>query len=642
LDEIATPRPSGGQRRRRTRSRWRRWLRYLGWRTLRWPLLAVAILLAAAVVDVGVRYVPAIRALQQGRDAAEQARTLLVGDLSHIDRQRIDQADALLVSAAADFGANSSVLTDGWIAGIAVHLPWVGRQLQAARVLRTAGEDAASAGASLVGLAVQLADPANAQQPLLQRMVRIATQSAPVLASAQARLNALSRDVAQIPAGQLLGPLQSARQTLQRDSASLVKAALPAISILRALPAAIGPGQHAYLLLLANPGEERPGGGFIGAVGQLDFSNGALTAETFRDSAFSNSLNTHIPVPTPLDVHLFHGHPWELSDANWSLDFPTAASDVQRIYTAATGVHPDGVIEVDPLALADVLDITGQITVPPYPQIITGSNVLQELNYITNNARPGDPGKVYLPPFGRAVLDRLLHAPLGQMPALAQRLATSAQQKHITFFFHDAVLEQLVTGAGAGGQVSSPLSDALEVADANLSGNKGDLYVTRQLSFQASVGADGQVHDLLVITYRDPVQKNPADAHLMLGSGGAYRDYLQVVVPETAQLDGMTVSINRGPAKPVAPEALSFDFQREEIGYWLIVPSGGSATVTVSYEGPFADISQSPERYTLIWSKQTDALTWPIAATVTMPGAPPRHWSSDLTIDRSFSLFAPR
>jgi hypothetical protein len=85
----------------------------VGWGTLRWPLLAVTVLLAVAVVDVGLRSVPAIRALQQGRDAAEQARILLVGDLSHIDRQRIDQADALLVSAAADFGTNSSILADG-------------------------------------------------------------------------------------------------------------------------------------------------------------------------------------------------------------------------------------------------------------------------------------------------------------------------------------------------------------------------------------------------------------------------------------------------------------------------------------------------------------------------------------------------
>jgi hypothetical protein len=642
LDEIVAARSSGGQRRRRKRSPWRRWLRHLSWRTVRWPLLAVTILLAVAVVDIGVRYVPAIRALQQGRDAAEQARTLLVGDLSHIDRQRIDQADALLVGAAADFGANSSVLADGWIAGIAVHLPWVGRQLQAARALRTAGEDAAGAGASLVGLAAQLADPGNAQQTLLQRMVRIATQKAPVLASAQLRLNALSRDVAQIPASQLLGPLQSARQTLQRDGASLVKTALPAISILRALPAAIGPGQHSYLLLLANPGEERPGGGYIGAVGQLDFSDGALTANIFRDSTFSDPLVTNIPTPTPLDIHLFHGHPWELADAGWSLDFPTAAAAVERIYTAATGVHPDGVIEVDPVALAGVLDITGQITVPPYPQVITGSDVLLELNYITNMARPGDPGKVYLPPFGHTVLDRLLHAPLGQMPALAQSLALSAQQKHLTFFFHDAQLEQLVSGAGAGGQVISPLSDALEVADGNLSGTKGDLFVTRQLSFQALVGADGQVHDQLAMTYQDPVQKNPANAHLMINSGGAYRDYLQVVVPETAQLDGMTVSVNGSSPTQVAPEALSFDFQREEIGYWLIVPSGGTATVTLSYEGPFADISQSPERYSLAWTKQTDALTWPIAVTVAMPGAPPHHWTSDLSIDRSFSLLGAR
>jgi hypothetical protein len=642
LDEVVTDRSSGGQPQRRKRSIWRRWRRYLGWRRLRWPLLAVTILLAAAGVDIGVRYVPAIAALEHGRAAADQARVLLVGDLTHLDRQRIDQADALLVSAVADFGPNSSVLADGWIAGIAVHLPWVGAQMQAARALRVAGADAASAGASLVGLAAQLADPGTAPQPLLQRMVRIATQSAPILASAQARLNALSRDVARIPAGPLLGPLQSARLTLQRDGASLVNAALPAISILRALPAAIGPGQHSYLLLLANPGEERPGGGYIGAVGQLDFSNGALTANTFRDATFSDSLVTTIPAPTPLNVHLFHGHPWELADAGWSLDFPTAAADVARIYTAATGVHPDGVIEVDPVALAGVLDIIGPITVPPYPQIITGSDVLLELNYITNNARPGDPGKVYLPPFGHTVLDRLLQAPLGQMPALARTLAVSAQQKHITFFFHNPQLEALVSGANAAGQVASPLSDALEVADGNLSGTKGDLFVTRQLSFQASVGADGQVHDRLAITYQDPVQKNPANAHLMISSGGAYRDYLQVVVPETAQLDAITVSINGSAARQVAPEALSFDFQREAIGYWLIVPYGGSATLTLSYEGPFADISHSPERYTLVWTKQTDALTWPIDVSVTMPGAPPRHWTSDLSIDRSFSLVAAR
>ncbi|MGA8415348.1 MAG: DUF4012 domain-containing protein [Candidatus Dormiibacterota bacterium] len=614
----------------------------MGWHTLRWPLLAVAVLVAAGMVDVGARYVPAVQALQQGRNAAEEARTLLVGDLTHIDPHRIDQANALLVSAAADFGAKSSILGDGWIADISARLPWVGDQLQAARSLRTAGEDAAAAGASLVGLAAQLADPGTAQQTLLQRMARIATQSAPILASAQSRLNALSSDIRKIPAESLLGPLQSARQTLQRDGASLVTAALPAISILRALPAAIGPGHHSYLLLLANPGEERPGGGYIGAVGQLDFNDGALTANTFRDSTFSDPLVTHIPTPTPLNVHLFRGHPWELADAGWSLDFPTAAAAVERIYTAATGVHPDGVIEVDPVALAGVLDITGQITVPPYPQIITGSNVLLELNYITNKARPGDPGKVYLPPFGRAVLDRLLHAPLGQMPALAQSLAVSAQQKHITFFFANAQLEDLVTGAGAGGQVVSPLSDALEVADGNLSGTKGDLFVTRQLSFEASVGADGQVHDRLAITYQDPIQKNPANAHLMINSGGAYRDYVQVVVPETAQVDALTVSIDGSAPKQVAPEAVSFDFQREEIGYWLIVPYGGNATITLNYEGPFADISKAPEQYTLVWTKQTDALTWPIAVSITMPGAPTRHWTSDLSIDRSFSLLAPR
>jgi hypothetical protein len=104
------------------------------------------------------------------RDATpRQARALLVGDIEHIDRGRLDQARGLLTAATADFAQNSSVIADGWLGGIAAHLPWLGTEVNATRALRRAGEDAASAGATLVGLAEQLTDPAIAQQTLLQR-----------------------------------------------------------------------------------------------------------------------------------------------------------------------------------------------------------------------------------------------------------------------------------------------------------------------------------------------------------------------------------------------------------------------------------------------------------------------------------------
>ena len=78
------------------------------------------------------------------------------------------------------------------------------------------------------------------------------------------------------------------------------------------------------------------------------------------------------------------------------------------------------------------------------------------------------------------------------------------------------------------------------------------------------------------------------------------------------------------------------------VAYWLIVPSGGTASVVLSYEGPFADISRSPLTYSLSWERQNSALTWPIDVLVTLPRVTPVRLSTDLSVDRSWSLIGGR
>ncbi|MDQ6741152.1 MAG: DUF4012 domain-containing protein, partial [Actinomycetota bacterium] len=442
-----------------------------------------------------------------------------------------------------------------------------------------------------------------------------------------------------LPDGTLLGPLENARATLRTQGPKVLATAVPAVALLQALPAAIGTGQHTYLLLLENPAEERPGGGFIGTVGQVTFANGNITSQIFRDGLFSDPLVKNIPAPRPLVVYTHNTQSFPLSESDWSPDFPTAVADAERIYAAATGVHPDGVIAIDPVALSGILTITGPITVPPYPQVITGANALKELNYISNN--PGFPGKVFLPPFGQAMVGRLLHATVGEIPPIAGNLAISAQQKHIVLYFADPQLQSLVRRANFDGGVRTPFGDSLEVLDANLTGAKQDLFVTRRFQLQVTVGDDGQAHDQLTLTYHNPISANPADRFLQsIHSAGEYRDYIQVLIPETSQLDGISVTLNGRPARQEAPEAVTYEFQREDIAYWLIIPSGGTATVVIKYEGPFADISQSPTHYSLAWERQNGALTWPADVTVALPRRPPQSWSTDLSVDRSWALTA--
>lgn len=100
----------------------------------------------------------------------------------------------------------------------------------------------------------------------LQRIVALSNQHHEDVRTAVADLNTFQRALAAVPRASLFGLLDSARRTLLKDGGEFTNAAGPALAILDALPATIGHGTHRYLVLLENPGEERPSGGYIGAA----------------------------------------------------------------------------------------------------------------------------------------------------------------------------------------------------------------------------------------------------------------------------------------------------------------------------------------------------------------------------------------
>lgn len=586
------------------------------------------------------RYVTAVLALQSGRDDVQAAHQLLSRDLSHLDEGRIVTAERRLQQAADNFGDRSSILSGGWLAQAGMHLPWISDQLNCANSLRDAGRSGALVALDLVRLAERVVTTTGAQPsaPPLQRIVALAEAQRADVQAAEHDLAVFRQALKAVPHTALAGPLESARQAMVRDGSELVNGATPALAVLHALPAAIGPGTHHYLVLLENPGEQRPSGGYIGAVGVVTFVDGRLTDLQFQDSAAYAPPQAPIPIPGALDRYLFHGAPWELEDANWSPNFPSAMADVERFYSAATGSAVDGDISIDPVAIEYLLQLLGSVSVPPYPQVITPANALYELNYITNSARPADPGKVFLAAFGQVVTQRLLGAPVNELPALAGALQRAAAEKHVVAYFHDGGLQRLVVGANFGGTLRTPRSDSVMVNDANLSGTKGDLFVQRSFGLVVRVNADGTADDRLTLTYTNPPITDPADRALVPGSGGQYRDYLRVLLPETAQLRTVTVRVNGQPVTTIAPDSVEYAFGQKLVGVWFAVPAGGSETITLTYSGPFADVSVTPERYQLTWVKQVNALPWPVQVTVTLPSGHTERWNTQLRTDQSWSL----
>ena len=614
------------------------------WRRVRWPLSrrwtlgivgGIGVVFAAVVVVLLVRYLPAYNALQQGRTDVLSAEGILRSAGLDPTSQELAAATTQLEDAKLDFGERSSVIDNGWIAGAVGHLPWFDRQVVAVRALRHAGEDGTDLAIDLIPLLQDLrSGAASGGSGVIKELASLGDTEHAAITRALSDLAALDSSVAAVPGGSLFGPIDHLRTAAQQAQQRLDGPVRAGLTIVQALPSVVGAGTHRYLILLTNPGEERGGGGFIGAVGVVVFQDGQLVSSDFMPSGFSDALVTNIPAPAPIEQ--ITGTNLVLADSSWSPNFPTSAALAAEFYSRATGQSVDGVINVDPVALSYVLQVVGSVQVPPYSQVVGPANTLLELNYIINHARPGDPGKAYLAPFGHAMVDATLKTPRGKWVALASALERGAAEKHIVLDFNDTQLEQLVTNAGIGGVLlAHPSADAVLVADSNLSGTKGDLFVTRRYDLVANVNAQGHVQDRLTLTYHDPLEVLPANAALLVNTGGLYEDYIRVYLPPSANFDDMLVSEGGAPAVSESPEDFGVEDNRQWVAYDLILDVNQTTSVTFLYDGPFAHVAGGGSvTYQLAWEKQINALTWPITVNVHLPGGHNFQFQSQLTTDR--------
>jgi len=589
----------------------------------------------AAILVALVRYLPAYGALQQGRTDVLGAESILGGAGLDPSSGQLAKATAMLDEAQQDFGQRSSAIDNGWIAGALARLPWVDRQVAAVRSLRHAGEAGTGLALDLIPMLRDLhGGSGSSGSGVIKALATLGDTQHTAIKRALVDLASLDTAVKAIPGGSLFGPTEHLRTSAQAAEQRLDGPVRTGLTILQTLPRIVGTGTHRYLILLTNPGEERGGGGFIGAVGIVVFQDGRLLSSNFMASNFSDTLVTNIPAPGPIAE--ITGTNLVLADSDWSPNFPTAAALAAEFYTRATGLSVDGVINVDPIALSYVLKVVGSVQVPPYPQVVSASNSLLQLNYIINSARPGDPGKAYLAPFGHAVVAAALGTSRSKWAALATALERGAAEQHIVLEFHDTQVETLVANAGLGGVLpQKPVGDALLVADSNLSGTKGDLFVTRHYALSATIDAHGHAQDRLTLTYHDPVETTPANAALLVNSGGLYEDYIRVYLPPSANFDDLQVSENGAPAQSVSPEDFGVEDNRQWVAYRIILDANATTTVTFLYDGPFAHVAANGlVSYQLAWERQINALTWPINVSVHLPDGRNLQFQSDLSIDR--------
>ncbi len=296
---------------------------------------------------------------------------------------------------------------------------------------------------------------------------------------------------------------------------------------------------HHVLVLLQNPSEMRPGGGFLGSYADVTLANGNITNISVHDiTDVDKAFTQKIIPPAPLQLENNNFRP---ADANWFFDFPTSASKTIEFFEDATSTQYDSAIAVSPQVVSDLLSVTGPITISS--TTFTSTNLLTQIQNIVQQ------GQATTATYPKAVIGDLAHAIFTQLAASSTDEAQSQEllamaldwvnKRNVMAYFTDPAFEGFVQSYGAGGDVyqlpQNFNGDYLALADADINSDKSELYVSQTVDWTAQINADNTITDSVVIEKTHTGNQSPYWWYQTTN-----QDYLQLFVPDGAALTNET------------------------------------------------------------------------------------------------------
>ncbi|HEU5376217.1 MAG TPA: DUF4012 domain-containing protein, partial [Ktedonobacteraceae bacterium] len=292
-------------------------------------------------------------------------------------------------------------------------------------------------------------------------------------------------------------------------------------------------------------GELRPSGGFEGQYGILTLQDGRLSPFTLKDIAKldyggnGNELGNHPPAQYKwMDFGNFG-----VRDANLSADFPTTAKLVMQLFQQEGGGPVDGDIQVTPVVIEQLLQITGPLHIKEYNETITAQNLEDKLhayqqNYTLIGVQQQITGtdthqtrKAFTNLVGSLLLDRAKHLQPRQLIDLGKLLLKDLKSRDLQVYFNNPVAEQWLAQnnySGAMPQFTRGI-DGFMVVQANVSISKAAQFVHSTFNDQVTLDAQGGATHNLTITLNYQ-QTGP------IYGFNSYADYLRVYAPSNAQL----------------------------------------------------------------------------------------------------------
>lgn len=397
------------------------------------------------------------------------------------------------------------------------------------------------------------------------------------------------------------------------DGAEMVAQGKPLIKVLPDLMGEKEPKK--YLVLFQNDKELRPTGGFLTYYAIFKVQEGVITVDKSSDIyELDDSISSHPAAPDIFKKYLEVNRLF-IRDSNFSPDFAQSVDNFMEQYENSPDAQEvDGVIAIDTHFLVSIIKILDGIEVGgtkftadidprcDCPQVIyeMENNISRPVNYVKVN-RKGLVGDMLL-----AIMQKSLASdPSQYWGRLFQQGLVEAQNKHILVNLFNKDAQKGIDGLNWGGKVRAFEGDYVYINDANLGGQKSNLYVKQNVKMDYLV-KDGKINKTITITYRNPRKHDNCDEEAgQLCLNATLRNFQRVYVPKGSKLE----SSKGSEVKVITGE----EFGKTEFESFLTVKPLGKAEISYTYTLPF-DVKDSDTLPVLIQKQPgTDIIPYEIS-----------------------------
>jgi hypothetical protein len=509
------------------------------------------VLLLAVVVIAGLAWVgvDALRARGELKAAATQVK-VLQGQVAKGDRKKA----AVTLRSLQEHAAAARAGTHGPHWSVARVLPWLGPNVGAVQTVSEVIDGLATGALPALMDATSLVDPTTLAPvkgrvdlaPLVKAAPQVLAADAEVQ-DAVGRIEGVKTDGLH-PA--VAGPLGDLRTQVGKVALTTATAA----RAIRLLPPMLGAdGPRNYLVLVQNNAEQRATGG-VPTLIQVRADDGAVTVVQTR-SAGGNLGNLATPILplTAQETALFGpGLGIYMADVTFTPDFPRSGELARAIWRRQVGENLDGVLSIDPGALAEVLGATGPVRLDT-GQRLTARNATQVLmNSVYLNILDPTMQDQFFSATAASVFQAMISGQ-GEPAKVVDALARSAREGRLMVWSAHKEEQALLSGTVLSGELLGVDGDSPVIGVYFNDGTQSKIgyYLRTDVAARSTqCHPDGSQAVSVTVTLTSTAPANAASLPPYIASGnvipkGEVRTNVLLYAPSGGRVDDVRVSPGR-------------------------------------------------------------------------------------------------